>query len=378
MRRNASASVVVLEKESRVATHQTAHNSGVIHAGIYYRPGSLKAAVCRRGVEALLRYCDERGIRYELPGKLIVAVAEDERERLEALLERGIANGVPGLRAVSAEEMREIEPHVRGVAGILSPTTGIVSFRAVAEALAEELTSSGVEIRTGAALLEARATGEGFRLVTSSEEVVARSVVTCCGLQADRAARLFGVSPTLIVVPFRGEYYRLKPERRGLVRGLVYPVPDPRIPFLGVHFTTRIDGEVEAGPNAVLAFAREGYHRTDLALRDAIEMARHSGFRRMAMRFWRVGLEEQYRSWSKRAFVRSLQRLVPEIEEADLETGRAGVRAMALDADGTLVDDFRIVHDDTRSSGTAVHVLSAPSPAATAAFEIAERVVASL
>ena len=367
LRKRPETKLLLLEKEAELATHQTGRNSGVIHSGIYYRPGSLKAKLCRRGVEKLLRFCDENGVPYELCGKLIVATSEGERARLPELVERGAANGVPGLRLLSREELVEIEPHAAGVEAIHSPQTGIVSFRAVSQKLGETLERAGGVIRTSTAVLRIVETGGAVRLETSEGEIDARFVVSAAGLHADRLA--VPRAPVLIV-PFRGEYFRLRPESRHLVRHLLYPVPDPTFPFLGVHFTRRIDGEIEAGPNAVLALAREGYRRSEIALADLSEMARFAGFWRMARKHWRVGISEYHRSLRKSVFVRTLQKLVPEVASGDLEEGGSGVRAMALDADGTLVDDFRILQ-----TGKVMHVLSAPSPAATSAFAVAEYIV---
>ena len=370
LRRKPGASVLVLEKEAKVGLHQTGHNSGVLHSGIYYKPGSLKARVAVRGAAEMVRFCEEYGVPFELSGKVIVATSEEERPRLEGLLERGRENGVPGLRAISPEELREIEPHARGVAAVYSASTGIVSFRAVAEKMASEIEKAGGHVRTTARLLGFRREDGMLRLYTEAGDFLAKRVVTASGLHADRVAALCGATPSAKVLPFRGEYYRLRDESRSLVRSLIYPVPDPRFPFLGVHFTRRIDGEVEAGPNAVLAFAREGYRKTDVRARDLWEMARFPGTFRMARKHWQTGLEEYYRSFSKSAFVRKLQKLLPELTEDDLEPGGSGVRAMALERDGNLVDDFRIVE-----SGGFVHVLSAPSPAATSALAIAQHIV---
>ena len=373
LRRRAGAAVLVLEKEAEVGLHQTGHNSGVLHSGLYYKPGSLKARIAVRGCASMVRFCEEHGVAFELSGKVIVATSEEERPRLEGLLQRGRENGVPGLRAISAEELREIEPHARGLAALHSASTGIVSFRAVAEAMASVIAKSGGHVRTRARLLGFRREGDVVRLKTEAGDLLAKRVVTASGLHADRVAALCGAEPSARIVPFRGEYYRLRKETRGLVRNLIYPVPDPRFPFLGVHFTRGIDGEVEAGPNAVLALAREGYRKSDVSARDLWEMVRFPGTFRMARKHWRTGLEEYHRSFSKSAFVRKLQRLVPELTEDDLEPGGSGVRAMALERDGNLVDDFRLVE-----FGGFVHVLSAPSPAATSALAIADHIVGLL
>ncbi len=363
--RDPRRSVLVLEKERELASHQTGHNSGVIHSGIYYRPGSLKARNCRRGVLKLVAFCGEHGVPYELCGKVVVASSEEERPRLHALYARGRENGVGGLRLITRDELKEIEPHAEGVEALVSAETGIVSFRAVAEKIGEVFRNEGGRIETGAKVLSL----ESSTLVTTAGDFEAKRVVCCAGLHADRVATLLGAKPSILVLGFRGEYYRLRPESRHLVRNLIYPVPDPRFPFLGVHFTRRIDGEIEAGPNAVLAFAREGYEKSEVDWRDVREMLRFGGFWRMGAKHWSMAVDEYRRSFSKRAFVRGLKRLVPEITAGDLKTGGAGVRAMALGRDGELIDDFRIAR-----SGNVVNVLNAPSPAATSALAIAENV----
>lgn len=369
--RDASRSILVLEKEREVARHQTGRNSGVIHSGIYYAPGSLRARNCRRGVELLLRFCREHGVPFALSGKVIVAANETERERLDALQRRGEANGVPELRMLDRSGLREIEPHAEGVAALHSPTSGVVRFREVARTLRRLLEAAGGRVETGARVVRFVRSSAGLRIVTTSGEFACRRLVTCAGLHADRMARLAGDEPELQILPFRGEYYRVRNERRGLVRGLIYPTPDPRFPFLGVHFHRNIDGQVDAGPNAVLALAREGYRRHDVRFPDLREMVAYSGFRRLALREWRVGADEIHRSLSKRAFTRRLRRLVPEIRASDLIACPSGVRAIAVLPDGRIVDDFRIVR-----RGNRIHVLNAPSPAATASLAIAEQVVA--
>ena len=366
-----SRSILVLEKEPEIARHQTGRNSGVIHSGIYYAPGSLRARNCRRGVGLLLRFCEEHGVPYALSGKVIVAAGERERGRLEGLLRRGEANGVPGLRMLDRAELREIEPHAEGVAAIHSPTSGVVRFSEVAATLRRLFEAAGGEVRTGARVAGIVRSGGAVRVLTSKGEFPARRLVACAGLHADRVARLAGDEPEFRILPFRGEYYRVRPERAGLVRGLVYPTPDPRFPFLGVHLHRNLDGDVDAGPSAVLALAREGYRRRDLNLRDLAEMAGYSGFRRLALREWRVGVDEVHRSLSKRAFTRRLRRLVPEIRASDLIAAPSGVRAIAVLPDGRIADDFRILRRENRT-----HVLSAPSPAATASLAIAEQVAA--
>jgi len=363
--RNPRRSVLVLEKERELAAHQSGHNSGVIHSGIYYRPGSLKARNCRRGVTKLVAFCDAHDVPYELCGKVVVASSEQERPRLQALFARGRENGVGGLRLVTRDELKEIEPHAEGVEALVSAETGIVDFRAVTEKLGEVFRNEGGHIETGARVLSL----ESSTLVTTTGDFEAKRVVCCAGLHADRVATLMGARPSILVLGFRGEYYRLRPESRHLVRHLIYPVPNPRFPFLGVHFTRRITGEIDAGPNAVLAFAREGYEKSNIDWRDVKEMLGFGGFWRMGAKHWSMAVDEYRRSISKRAFVNSLKRLVPEITAADLETGGAGVRAVALGRDGELIDDFRI-----ERSGNVVNVLNAPSPAATSALAIAENV----
>ncbi len=371
LQRRGRREVVVLEKETRVALHQSGRNSGIIHSGIYYPPGSLRARNCRRGVGLLLRFCEEHGIRHRLCGKLILATAVGpETEALEALRERGVRNGVPGLRILDRRELREVEPHAGGVAGLHSPSSGIVRFAEVAERLGTLITEAGGDIRTGCRVAEISADGPQVRVADDrGERIRARLLVNCGGLHADRLARLAGDDPGVLVAPFRGEFFRLIPSRRHLVRGLIYPVPDPRFPFLGVHVHRNIDDEVHAGPNAVLGLAREGYRWNDVNPRDLAEMAAHPGMRRFLRREWRTGVAETRRSFSRRRFARTLARLVPEIRAGDLEPAPAGVRAIAMLPDGRFADDFRICRRENR-----IHLLNAPSPAATAALAIAERV----
>jgi len=369
--RSPNRSVVVFEKEDGIARHQTGRNSGVIHSGLYYRPGSLRARTCRRGVGLLTAFCDRHGVPYSQCGKVIVARGAAERERLAALLRRGEENGVPGLRLLDRAALKEIEPHAEGEAALHSPTSGVVRFPEVAAAIRRQFEAAGGTLVTGARVLGVAGESDGgLRVLTTAGEAVCRQLVNCAGLHADRVARLAGDEPELSVLPFRGEYYRLRADRAALVRGLIYPVPDPRFPFLGVHLHRGLDGEVGAGPNAVLAGAREGYRRRDLDRRDLREMAGYPGLRRLALREWRVGCSEIARSLSKRLFTRRLRRLVPEVSAADLEPAPSGVRAVAVLPDGRIADDFRVLR-----RGNRVHVLNAPSPAATASFAIAERVV---
>lgn len=362
--------LAVLEKESRVAVHQTGHNSGVIHSGLYYKPGSLKARACVAGAAKLIAYCEERAIPFRLVGKLVVATTPDEVPRLLELYRRGQANGVQGLQLLSAEEIREREPAVTGVRAIWSPRTGIVDFARVAESFADDIRRAGGEILFGHRVIGFQRRSGRVGIGTTGGLYEARFVIVCAGLHSDRLARMSGARAEPAIVPFRGDYYVLRKERRCLVRTNVYPVPDPRFPFLGVHFTPRLDGSVWLGPNAVLAFAREGYLKTDVDWRDLWETMRYPGFHRLARRYWRVGLQELWRDFSKRAFLRDLRRFVPELEESDLVPGPSGVRAQALSLDGQLVDDFVL----DRQPGL-LHVRNAPSPAATSCLEIARLIV---
>jgi L-2-hydroxyglutarate oxidase LhgO len=363
------ARLVILEKEPRLAQHQTSHNSGVIHSGIYYRPGSAKARLCVEGARLMVEFCAAHGIRVEPCGKVIVATREEELPRLASLYERGRANGVPGLALVDRGRLRELEPEAAALKAIHSPTTAIVDFSEVAAALARELAAHGVAIETGARVTAIARTGDGLALTTPRLVVEALSLVNCAGLYSDVVARLAGAAPDVRIIPFRGEYYLLEPARRHLVRGLIYPVPDPEFPFLGVHFTRTVHGDVEAGPNAVLAFAREGYRFATVRPGELLGTLTYGGFWAMARRYWRTGAYEIYRSLSRRAFVRALQRLVPALRPEDVTRGGAGVRAQAVSPDGSLVDDFRIVEGPD-----AIHVLNAPSPAATASLAIGRHI----
>jgi L-2-hydroxyglutarate oxidase len=367
--RRARTSVVVLEAEDRLAAHQSGRNSGVIHSGLYYKPGSLKARYCVEGREAMYRFCAEHGIACERSGKLVVATRDAELAALAELERRGNANGLRGLRRLGRDEIGALEPEATGMAGLLVPDTGIADYPAVARAFASLATDAGGEVWTGARVHGcARDAGE-LVVETVAGTVRCRRLVNCAGLRADRVARLCGAEPGIRIVPFRGDYYELLPERRTLVRNLIYPVPDPALPFLGVHFTRRVDGSVEAGPNAVLSLKREGYRVWSFSPRDAFEVAVYAGAWRMGRRYWRTGLGELFRAFSKRAFVRALRRLVPAITAADIRRRGAGVRAQAVEPSGALVDDFRVV----RSAG-AIHVLNAPSPAATASIVIGEEI----
>jgi L-2-hydroxyglutarate oxidase LhgO len=368
------AEVTVLEKEDRLAAHQTGRNSGVVHAGLYYEPGSLKATLCRRGVALLKEFCAEHGLPYDEVGKVLVALDGAEEERLGAIAERARANGVPGVRVIDRAELRELEPHVTGIAALHSPTTAIVDYVSVTEQLAADARAAGATVRTGFEVAAFRS-ADGAVVVagTSGEEVVADRVVLCAGLQVDRLARLAGDDDAPRIVPFRGEYYALTPEKRALVNGLVYPVPDPRYPFLGVHLTPRFDGEVLVGPNAVLALAREGYRWRDVSPAELAAIARFPGFRRFARQHWRTGLAEMRGSLSKKAYTAAARRYVPELTADDMVPAAAGIRAQALESDGSLVDDFRITR-----RGAVVAVRNAPSPAATSSLAIAEHLVGVL
>jgi L-2-hydroxyglutarate oxidase len=365
LERHPNLRLVLLEREAELASHQTGHNSGVIHAGLYYPAGSRKAVLCRQGKRALEAFCADHGIRVDRCGKLVVAVDDGELPRLEEIRRRAESNGVPGLARVGPERMAEIEPDVRGVAGIHSPQTAVVDFRQVALALADEVRSRGGEIRTGWGVEAIEAAGEGRTLRSGSEALTAGAVITCAGLWSDRVAALTGAAGAQRIVPFRGDYLRLRPEARHLVRGLVYPVNDPRFPFLGIHLTRRIDGEVWAGPNAVVAFARAGYTRSDVVPSDVWDAISFRGFLRLAFRYWRSGAGEMLRDVWRPAFAAAVRRYVPELRDEDLEPGPSGVRAQSVRIDGEMVDDFSF-----GGSGPVLHVRNAPSPAATASLAI--------
>ena len=365
------ATVTLLEKEPVLAQHQTSHNSGVVHAGLYYTPGSLKARLCRRGVGLLRAYCHDKGLPYQECGKVLVALDDHERGRLDAIMQRAVANGVPGVRMLDPTQLRKVEPHVRGVGGMHSPETAITDFAAVTRAMADDLVAAGGAVRTSFEVTHLRERG-GQAVVTAGNghEDAYDLVVLCAGLQSDRVAALAGHEADPRIVPFRGEYYLLRRHRLDLVRGLVYPVPDPRYPFLGVHLTRRVDGDVMVGPNAVLALAREGYGWSRVSPRDLREALTWPGFRRFARQHWRTGVHETFGSLSRRRFVAAARRYVPELDVTDVVPGPRGVRAQALGRDGTLLDDFRITR-----RGPVLSVRNAPSPAATSSMAIAEYVV---
>jgi L-2-hydroxyglutarate oxidase len=366
-------SAIVLEKEAGVAAHQTGRNSGVIHAGLYYKPGSLKARACARGRALLERFCEEHGVPFERCGKIVVATSREEVPRLDELERRGKANGLAGIERIGPEALREHEPHAAGVAALFVPQTGIVDYKEVAQAYARELEHRGGELRTHAEVTAIVRMTDRVVVESTAGAVEARVLVSCAGLASDRIARLAGLPVDVAIVPFRGEYWMLSPERAHLVKNLVYPVPDPAFPFLGVHFTRRIGAAhaIEAGPNAVLALKREGYTRTSFDPRDAWDIATWPGFWRMSRKHWRAGLGEQWRSVSRSAFARACAGLIPEVTEHDLAPGGAGVRAQAVARSGALVDDFSIAEGDRM-----VHVLNAPSPAATASLAIGEEIAA--
>lgn len=357
--------IVVLEAEDAVARHQTGNNSGVIHSGLYYKPGSLKARNCAEGRDAMYRFCGDNGIRHENCGKLVVALDPSELGALAELERRGKANGLNGVKLLQAGQLKEYEPNVAGVAGLWVPETGIADYKQVAHVMADTLKAGGAEIRTRARVTAVERRSEAFVLQAGDVEVRARNLINCAGLQSDRVALLCGMTPAVRIVPFRGEYYKLNDDKSHLVRNLIYPVPDPRFPFLGVHFTRMIHGGVEAGPNAVLALKREGYSRFSFSARDTANSLSYGGFWRMAAKYWQTGAGEVWRSFSKAAFVRALQRLMPDLRAEDLHRHGAGVRAQAVGPDGKLVDDFHI-----QEAPRMLHVLNAPSPAATASLSI--------
>lgn len=368
-KQNPNLGVLLLEKESCIARHQTGHNSGVIHSGIYYKPGSLKAKNCIEGYEALLQFAKEHEIPYDLCGKIIVATSRKEVPAMENVLQRGIENGLQGLKRLSAEELPEYEPYVNGVAGIFVPQTGIIDYKKVSSAYLKEFQSMGGQLMLNTEVMDIKRGNGKTEVITEKETHIAKVFVNCGGLFSDRIARMTNEKLGVRIVPFRGEYYMLKPSKQYLVKNLIYPVPDPNFPFLGVHFTRMIGGGVEAGPNAVFAFKREGYHRTDFNLKDFMESIGWKGFRKVAAKYWQTGMGEFYRSYSKTAFTKALQNLIPDIKTSDLVPAEAGVRAQACSKDGGLVDDF--LFDESEG---IVHVLNAPSPAATSSLAIGKTI----
>ena len=367
-----AAKVTILEKEGTLAFHQTGRNSGVLHSGIYYRPGSLRATNCREGKQAMIEFCQREGVAYDICGKVIVAVDDSELGNLQSIYERGQANGVT-CEIIGVERLRELEPHSAGIKAIHVPEAGIVDYPAVCEKLANRIREKGGTIQLDSRVTGMRRSNSRMIVLNSAEDVEARCVITCAGLHCDRVAKLSGSKPNAKVVPFRGEYYELTPDVQHLCKNLIYPVPDPKFPFLGVHFTRLIHGGIECGPNAVLAFAREGYTKLDINLVDLFESLTYPGFLRMAAKHWKTGCGEMWRSFSKAAFVRALQRLMPDIRAEHLHPAPAGVRAQALGLDGKLVDDFVIQENDL-----VVNVLNAPSPAATAALNVGRLIVDKL
>jgi (S)-2-hydroxyglutarate dehydrogenase len=362
--------LLLLEKEERVGQHQSGHNSGVIHSGVYYKPGSYKARLCVEGARAMIEFCRVHGIPHQVCGKVIVATHEEEFPRLEELRRRGEANGLIGLQVIGPEQLQEIEPYASGLRALVVPSTGITDYGAVCEKYAELIRVQGGTILTSTTVTGLRNLKDEVVVETRGPAFSTTHLINCAGLFSDRVAGMAGGKRDVIIVPFRGEYYDLIPQRSSLVRALIYPVPDPQFPFLGVHFTRRVNGTVDAGPNAVFAFRREGYRRTDFSLRDLASSLAFPGFWRMAAKHWRYGRDEFHRSFSKPAFVRALQRLLPELRAEDLIPGGSGVRAQALRRDGTLVDDFQFV-----PSGRMLHVLNVPSPAATASLVIGRAIV---
>jgi len=361
--------IVILEAEDHLAAHQTGNNSGVIHSGLYYKPGSLKARNCTTGREMMYRFCEENNIKHDKCGKLVVATNKDEIASLNELEKRGKENGLKEIKRLSKEELKEYEPYVNGIEGLFVGETGIVDYKDVVDAYSKLIKENGGEIKTKSRFLNFKKDKENLTLETEGGEIRTKFLVNCGGLQSDRIAKLCGVEPGLQIVPFRGEYYKIKKGKEHLVNNLIYPVPDPKFPFLGVHFTRMIKGGVEAGPNAVLAFKREGYKHSDISIPDILGMITYTGFWRMAAKHYKMGFHEFHRSFSKEAFVKALQKLIPEIQYNDIHREGAGVRAQALEPDGKLVDDFRIIEAEKM-----IHVLNAPSPAATASLSIGETI----
>ena len=359
----------IVEKEPVVAAHQTGNNSGVIHSGIYYKPGSLKAINCRKGRNMLLDFCNENNILYEICGKVIVATSPEEFPSLYNLYNRGIENGLEGLKLLSGEEIKEYEPHAEGLKGLYVPQTGIIDYKIVCEKLADLIQEKGGTIFFENRIMNIRSESDGIEILTNREVFETKNLITCCGLQSDRIAKMTNPELDIKILPFRGEYYTIKKEKRDLVKNLIYPVPDPLFPFLGVHFTRMIDGKVEAGPNAVFAFAREGYNKFDFDVKDLADSIFWKGFFRIATKYWKTGLGEFYRSYSKPAFTKALQRMLPDIRESDLEPGGAGIRAQACDSKGVLIDDFLFIKNNN-----ILHIINAPSPAATSCLSIGETI----
>lgn len=368
-RQNADLNVIVLEKESDLATHQTGHNSGVIHSGIYYKPGSLKAINCKKGYDQLIQFCDENAIQYDLCGKIIVATEKEELATLTTILERGIANGLEGIKKINTQEIKEIEPHCAGIEGLWVPQTGIIDYVAVSKKYAELFEKLGGQIQFNQKVIGIKNHNGVIVIQTETSEFQTQKVVNCAGLYSDKVAKMAHKNLDVQILPFRGEYFSIKKEKEHLVNNLIYPVPNPNFPFLGVHFTRMINGGVEAGPNAVMAFAREGYTNKTINWKELKETLGHSGFQKVALKYWKDGMYEMYRSYSKSAFTKALQRLIPEIQKDDLEHQTAGVRAQACDSKGNLSDDFLIFEENN-----IINVCNAPSPAATSSLAIGESI----
>ncbi|WP_096203205.1 L-2-hydroxyglutarate oxidase [Bacillus sp. FJAT-45350] len=367
-----NAKVVVIEKESAIAEHQTGHNSGVIHSGIYYKPGSFKARFARQGSKSMTEFCQTHGIEHDICGKVIVATQKEELALLDNLYSRGIENEL-AIQKIGQDELKDIEPHVNGLGAIRVPQAGIVNYRQVSEKFADIIQNHGGEIKLNTKVIKIHDESDGVTIETNSCTIKSRIMINCAGLHSDRIAKATGYKTDMKIVPFRGEYYKLIPEKRYLVKHLIYPVPNPKFPFLGVHFTRMINGEIDAGPNAVLSFKREGYKKTDFNAKDLTEVLRYRGFWKLASKFMKEGMDEYVRSFSKKQFTKSLQRLIPEIQEDDLIPAPAGVRAQALKHDGNMVDDFHII-----MGKRTIHVCNAPSPAATASIEIGQEIVSRI
>jgi len=367
--KNPSLKICLIEKESGVAKHQTGHNSGVIHSGIYYKPGSLKAVNCITGYKMLLSFCDNNDIEYDICGKIIVATEEKELIPLKTLFERGIENGLEGIKELSGPELKETEPNVAGIKGILVPQTGIVDYKIVSAKISDLIKVKGVEIKLSEEVLDLRSEGSRVEVITNKENYSSSVLISCAGLYSDKTALMLNKKIDFRIIPFRGEYYKLKDSSRQLIKNLIYPVPDPEFPFLGVHFTRRIDGMTEAGPNAVLAFKKEGYKKSDFSISETFNTLIYGGFHKIAMKYWKTGFYEIYRSLSKKEFVKSLQRLVPKITGDDLIPGGSGVRAQACDSNGKLIDDFLFIENEK-----VINVCNAPSPAATSCFSIGDTI----
>jgi len=362
--------IVIVESEDRLAKHQTGHNSGVIHSGLYYKPGSLKAKLCKNGREMLYKFCSKEDIPFDKCGKIVVATKKEQLPYLKSLKDRGEKNGLKDIRVINPEEIKELEPNVNGVQGLYVDETGIVDYSLVTKKFADVFKLNGGEIRLNSNVYNiiGRSKNE-IALETKGGEIICSELINCAGLYSDRIARMSGVEPGLKIIPFRGEYFELKPKFSGMVKNLIYPVPDPKFPFLGVHFTRMIDGGVEAGPNAVASFKREGYSKLSFSLKDFLETTFYGGFWKMSFKYWKTGLGEYYRSFFKPAFVKALRELIPEIKSYHLNAGGSGVRAQALEPNGHLVDDFRI-----KESDNMIHVLNSPSPAATASISIGKQI----